>query len=307
MFINAADGVQLFSYYETRETELEVLLSGNRKGGALAPARSCEVSLCVVNDRSARLSATDSSIEDESVFELNTTHVDTPNLIDQNGIRGFIDIIDTLIKNFSVAQRDHHKRLNSKIMKKVLVDIHQLYQSREPALMKVWSVKPSLEEFFHKGPTKCLDGSIIESKSNYKAPTNGIVEPTREIELTVPSIEITLADSSEEMASPVQKSTSSLFSSESKNLSGKRTPHPLLDDNFSSIKRPDHSGPAKVPTNSVNLPASDEIQGAPQHPPTYQISTSPVDLFKWIHIPFTHSGWVPVSNNIQKPGLLPAH
>ena len=300
--------MKLFSYYETRETELEVLLSGNRKGGALAPARSCEVSLCVVNDRSARLSATDSSIEDESVFELNATHIDTPNLINQNGIHGFIDTIDTLIRNFSVAQRDHYKMLNSKIMKKVSVDIHQLYQSREPALMKVWSVKPSLEEFFHKGPTKCLDGSIIDSKSNYKAPTNGIVEPTREIELTVPSIEITLADSSEDMASPVQKSTSSLFSSESETLSDKRNTRPPIDDKFPINQRPDHSVTAKVLTNSVNLPASDEIQeGVPQHLPTYQISTSPVDIFKWIHIPFTHSGWVPVCNNLQKPGLLPAH
>lgn len=298
LFTDAAFGVKVYSYYETRETDLEVLVTGDTEGETLT-----NVSLCVVDDRSARLSTTDLSIEDESVVELNTTHTGTPNFTtdtgtpnftNQDGIHGFINIIDTLIHNFSVDECNAYQKLNSSIMTEVIVDIHQFYQTRKPASIKVWPAKSSLKDFFHDGPTKCLDKSIGAGKSGNKAMTDEIVKPVIEIERATPSIEVVPADSFEDATPPVQKPMPGLSTPKSEIYKNVHTRRPPLDNNFLSHKNSSHLAPAKDRANSVKAPVSDAIQeGVPQRAPTYQIPTSSSDLFKWIHIPFTHSGWVP--------------
>lgn len=295
LFTDAAFGVKVYSYYETRETDLEVLITGDTEGETLT-----NVSFCVVDDRSARLSTTDLSIEDESVVELNTTHTGTPNFINQDGIRGFIDVIDTLIQNFSVDECNAYQSLNSSIMTEVIVDIHQFYQTRKPASIKVWPAKSSLKDFFHEGPTKWLDKSIGASKSSNIALTDEIVKPFIEIERVTPSIEVAPADSFEDATPPMQKPMPGLSTPESEIYKNVHTRRPPLDNNFLGLKNSSHLAPAKDPANSVEAPVSDAIkEGAPQRAPTYQIPTSSSDLFKWIHIPFTHSGWVPVRKNME--------
>lgn len=313
-FTNASVGVKLYSYHETRETELEVLVTGDTKGGSLAPVRLREVRLRVVDDHSATLSTPDLVSEDESVIKLKTTHTGAPNLIDQDGIDNFIDTIDKLIQNFSVEECLAYQSLNSSIMKDVLVDIHQFYQTREPTSMKFWSVKPPLKDFFQEGPTKCLEDNIIASKPNNKVSTNTVKSdpqnPAIQIEHAAPSINIAFVDS-ENATPPVQKPMPSLFNPESEQFKSIHMRTPPLDNNTLGLRPLSHLGPPKTEkdqANSVREPVSDAIQeGAPQRPPTYQIPTSSSDLFKWIHIPFTHSGWVPVCHDMEKLNSSPTH
>lgn len=306
-FVNAAIGVKIHSYIETQDTKLEVLTTlatTDAEGEHLI-----SIGLTVVDGRSARLSTTDLPIEDEVVFELDTTHSGAPRFPDQDVVERFVAELDVLIQNFSADECNAYQELSASIMTGITVDIHQFYQTsteKEPATsMKVWSEYPSLKSFFDQGPTKCLKKRLERVENDEKSFSGGNPNPTIEIEQPAPTIKIALVPDAEDTASPKTQSTLSLPTSEPSEIVHTRRPS-FLTANAQA------KGPAK-PTNVTfedtkapqSVPKFKPETKAPQSAPTFK-APSLSDQFKWIHIPFTHCGWVPVrGHNITV--LLTSH
>ena len=93
-FTDAATGVSLYSYTETRETELNVLATSDAGDENLT-----SVLLLVVDGESATLGTTDLPVGDE--VKPNTTHVSTPKFLDEKMFYDFIGHLDILIKDSS--------------------------------------------------------------------------------------------------------------------------------------------------------------------------------------------------------------
>lgn len=277
IFVNAAIGVKIYSYIETQDTELEVLTTTSVEGENLI-----SVGLTIVDGRSARLSTADLSVEDESIVESNTTHSKAPRFKDQKAFDYFISELSALILNFSADDCIAYQELSTSIMANVKVDVHQFYQTsteKEPvASMKVWSEYSSLKTFFDQGPTKCLKKRLEKFEQDEKPLINGNPKPT---EHAAPTIKIALAADTKNTISPKSKPTLSLPTSEPSKISDTR--HSLTNPGFLRADA------------LVKL----EEDKAPQSAPTFKAPTPFSDKFKWIHIPFTHCGWVRVRGHSQ--------
>ena len=285
IFVNAAVGVKIYNYIETQETQLEVLTTlatTDAEGEHLI-----SVSLTVVDRQSARLSTADLPIEEEVVFELNTTHSRAPRLNGPDVFDRFAVELDTLIRNFSADECNAYQELSTSIMSDVTVDIHQFYQTsteNEPAAsMKVWSEYPSLKAFFDQGPTKCLKKRLQRFGDVERPLTNGIPNPKIEIEPAAPTIKIALVPDTEDTSSPKPQPTLSLPISEPPEIIHTRRPSFLTAN-----------AQAKIPAKITNVKFQDPkvLQHA-----TFKAPSPFADQFKWIHIPFTHCGWVPVRDH----------
>lgn len=288
IFVNAAIGVKIYSYIETQDTELEVLTTTNAEGENLI-----SVGLTVVDGRSARLSTADLPIEDELVVELNTTHSGAPRFKDQDVFEHFVSQLDALICNFSADDCNAYQELTTSIMTNVKVDIHQFHQvftDKEPgASMKVWSEYPSLKTFFDQGPTKCLKKRLEKFKQDEKPLVNGNPKPTIEIEHVSPDIIIDLAPNTNDPLSQKAEPMLSLPTSEPSKII--HTRRPSLNSELLTA-----NAPAKISVKTTNVKFQDTKP--PQSAPTFTGPSPSSDRFKWIHIPFTHCGWVPVRDHL---------
>lgn len=288
-FVNAAIGVKIYSYIETQDTELEVLTTlatTDVEGENLI-----SVGLTVVDGRSARLSTADLPIEDELIFELDTTHSGATRFKDRDVFERFVTELDVLIRNFSADECNAYQELSASIMTDVTVDVHQFYQistDTEPAAsMKVWSEYPSLKTFLDQGPTKCLKKRLEIFQKDEESSTNGTLNPTIEIEHVAPTIKIALVPDAEETTLSKPQSMLSLPPTKASKI--EHTRRPSLNSDF-------------LMANA--RPRDSEDKKPPQPVPTFKAPSTFSDQFKWIHVPFTHCGWVPVRDELENSGLV---
>lgn len=296
-FAVTAIGVKVYSYIETRDTELQVLSTGDSAGETLT-----SISLCIVDGRSAKLGTTDIPVEDEEVIPLNSTHTGAPKFSGEDILHDlFIDELASLIQGFSADERAAYQNLTSGIMTDLKVDIHQFYESRnagKPTSMKVWSEYPSLKLFFDLGPTACLDRRLDKLGSEKQGLPNGISKPKIEIEYPAPTINVAFAPPDESQMLRKQTSLQILTipnPTEPPKIFHQRRP-PLSPSASFESERPSHLSPhqpIKGNNNENSYPKSHEEKPL-QHRATYKLPSQASDRFKWIHVPTVHCGWVPV-------------
>lgn len=296
----AALGMKIWSLVETRETQLEVLSTGDVGGETLTP-----VKLSVVDSRSAVLSTTDVPVEEEEIFRLDATHVGVPRFANDDIIRQrYLEDLARFIQYFSVHEREAHHQLASSIMTDIHVDIHQFYEfgppgEQEKAPFKVWSERPTLRTFLEEGPAQCL-------RRRFKAPVEqpdenvqqeSSIEFRRPTKIVAPTIVVAPPTELPEAIPPRDNGTS-LSAPVSEKLASIHTRRPSLTPRSSTEPM---AGNGHLAPRAASPPVKDDeyrdTDGArrPQKPPTFQLPGSNRDRFRWIHIPYTHAGWVPVS------------
>ena len=294
-------GVKIYSYVESTDTNLFVLSKDDTGAENLIPIR-----LCIVDSRSGKLSSPEAPFEDEEVIQLNTTHVGAPRFTDEDTLYGFyIDEITDFVKGFSSEERDLHHALNHDIMTNTEVDVHQFYVAGtqgESGSMKIITAHPSLQNFLEIGPSKCMEARVRGTDQLDDKGRNGSVRPAIEFrpasEPAAPTLTITSFESDE------TSSDASRADSYPK-LSVPATPPPKSIHTRRpslTLKTSDHESPghllAPKPTKKVvfstNAANKDTEQGRrPQRAHLFQLPSASSERFKWIHIPFTHAGWVP--------------
>lgn len=297
----AALGMKIWSLVETRETQLKVLSTGDVGGETLTP-----VKLSIVDSRSAVLSTTDVPVEEEEIFRLDATHVGVPRFANDDIIRRrYLEDLAEFIQHFSVHEREAHHQLASSIMTDIHVDIHQFYEfgpsgEQEKAPLKVWSERPTLRTFLEEGPAQCLrrrfKASVEQPDENGQPDSS--TEVRRSTKAVAPTIVVAPPTELPE-AIPPRDDRTSLTARVSEKLTTIHTRRPSLTPRPST--EPIMTGNGHLAPQAASPPVKEfeyqDIDSArpPQKPPTYQLPSSNRDRFRWIHIPYTHAGWVPVS------------
>ena len=285
---------------ESTDTNLLVLSRDGSGGETLIPIR-----LCVVDSRSGKLSSPEAPFEDEEVIQLNTTHVGAPKFTDEFTLYDFyIDEITNFVKGFSSEERDLHHALNHDIMNNTEVDVHQFYVAGtqgESGSMKIITAHPSLQTFLEVGPSKCMEARVRGTDQMDEKSRNGSARPAIEFRpasepnptLTITSVEsdetssdADRADSYPKLSVPTVPPPKSIHT---------RRPSLMVEmpDSQSSghLTAPK---PNKKVAFSNSAADKDTEQGRrPQRAHLFQLPSASSERFKWIHVPFTHAGWVP--------------
>ena len=313
-------GIKIWNYVETQETLLELLTMGDNAGETLR-----QVALQVVDRESSMMSTTDLLIEEENVIPLNAAHLKTA------WFAGDISLFNQYVRELmsflgSTSAEDHAAvhELNSSIMTEVLVDVHQFYQqvmSDGTTRMGSSSFKPTLQDFFESGLTACLnknpaqdaDRSSLEDLSRpsilVRHATEPMVpimniatsQPSQPPKISVPSIEV------QQSTPPINPITTFGDAVDRKTLgrlipdkiSSSTLPQALHTQDLLNVRPPIASEAERDIHTSVSIGYATSTQ----HPitylepkiyrsHTYQLPTKSQDRFRWVHVPYTHSGWV---------------
>ena len=293
-------GVKIYSYVETTDTNL-LVLSRNDDGGEILTT----IRLCIVDSRSGKLSSPEAPFEDEEIIQLNTTHVGAPRFTDEDTLYSFyIEEITEFVKGFSAEERNLHHALNHDIMTNTEVDVHQFYQvgtQGEPGSIKIITAHPSLQTFLEIGPTKCMEERLRGDQGN-ESIRNGSVKPAIEFRPAsepAPTLTVTTVEN-DEVPNDASRAVSypKLLLSVPTNPTPKsiHTKRPSVSTDGSDKESSGHLTPKS--TKKVSFTATtankDTDQGRrPQRAHLFQLPSASSERFKWIHVPFTHSGWVP--------------
>lgn len=294
-------GVKIYSYVESTDTNLLVLSKDDSGGEALIPIR-----LCIVDSRSGKLSSPEAPFEDEEVIQLNTTHVGAPRFADEDALYSFyIDEITDFVQDFSADERRLHHAMNRDIMTNTEVDVHQFYAvgtQGETGSIKIITAHPSLQTFLEIGPSKCMEARVRGTEQVNQSSSNGSVRPAIEFRpasepaaptLTITSVESDETSSDASRADPYPKLSVPTVPTP-KSIHTRR---PSLITDIADPESPGHLAapkPIKKVVFDTNTANKDTDEGRrPQRAHLFQLPSASSERFKWIHVPFTHAGWVP--------------
>ena len=298
-------GMKIWSFVETRETQLEVLSTGDVGGETLT-----KVKLSIVDSRSAVLSTTDVPVEEEEVIRLNATHVGVPRFANDDSIRRrYLNDLANFIQQFSAQEQEAHRQLALSIMTDIHVGVHQFYEAGPPGghengPLKVWEERPTLGEFLEKGPAQCLRRRMRTpvEEHNMNVRPRSSMNFRRSTEPVAPKIVVAPPTELPEAIQP-RADGNSLSAPAREKPASIHTRRPSLTPRESTepIERNGRLAPEAASTRTT--PVMDDRyrdiddERRPQKPPTFQLPSSNRDRFRWIHVPYTHAGWVPVSKD----------
>ena len=295
-----AVGLKIYSYVEISDTFLSVP-TNDTSGETLTTLR-----LCIVDSRSGKLSTAELLFEDEEVIPLNTTHVGAPIFKNADVLYGYyLEEITAFVKGFSAVERADYHALNHDIMTGTEVEVHQFYLAGtqgEPGSVKILTAHPSLRKFLEQGPTECMKERLRGEDNNAdKGERNGSVH---KVMVSNPASEpvaplLTVTNFDTEDASSEASSTSKLLTPSSPSVAPHESIHtrrPSLKPNVSeeSIGNGTSTKPTKTVqfSNKTGHKDVDRVR-RPQRAALFPLPSSSSERFKWIHVPFCHSGWVP--------------
>lgn len=293
-------GLKIYSYVEISDTILTVP-TNDTSGETLIPVREC-----IVDSRSGKLGTPELPYEDEEVIPLNTTHVGAPIFQDEDVLYGYyLEEISAFVKGFSAKERAAYHALNHDIMTGTKVEVHQFYLAGtqgEPGSVKILTAHPSLQKFLEQGPAECMKERVRgEDDIVDKGESNGFVQKAMvsrpDSEPVAPLLTITNVDTEE--TSSEASSTNRLLTLAPPFVAPQTSIHtrrPSLDPNAG--EKPSANLTPKKLTKTVQFSDNtahkdvDRIR-RPQRVALFPLPGPSSERFKWIHVPFCHSGWVP--------------
>ena len=321
-FAHAAIGVRIYSYVEKLDTELSVLSTIESGGESVV-----EVNQCVVDNRSAKLGNADVAVDEEEVVDLNVNHIGCARFTKETSLRDlYIDEIVFFLKSSSAEERAAYDNLNTSIQRDLKVDVHQFYQPGgrgQSASTKILTGHPSLRDFFEFGPSECLRRRLLTGKKGQSL-ANGVPKPAIKVrhpsEPENPIIKVAPPSSTDRnsedglspytigreknygfsLTAPIPQTPESIHTRRPSLTSDTRRASLTVED--IPLKQPravqftegpvHESKEADTEADAIQYKDSERIR-RPQRSFTFQLPSDTSNLFKWIHIPWNHTGWVP--------------
>ena len=293
-------GLKIYSYVEISDTYL-LVPTNDTSGETLIPVREC-----IVDSRSGKLGTPELPFEDEEVIPLNTTHVGTPVFKDEDVLYGYyLDEISAFVRGFSAEEREAYQALNHDIMTGTKVDVHQFYLAGtqgEPGSVKILTAHPSLQKFLEQGPTECMKERLRGEDNNAnKGESNGSIQKAMDsrpaLEPVAPLLTITNVDT--EDASSQASSTYQLQTLSPPSVAPPKSIHtrrpslnPNVGEEYNGNLTPKKSTKTVQFSDNTAHKDVDRVR-PPQRAALFPLPSSSSERFKWIHVPFCHSGWVP--------------
>lgn len=324
-FAIIAIGIKIYSYVERLDTKLDVLSTVDTGGESIV-----EVNLCIVDNRSAKLGDAAVPVEEEDVIDLNATHTGVARFHKEDNLRKlYIDELVFFLESFSLEESSAYDRLNSQILNDVKLDVHQFYQTGvkgELASTKIITGHPSLKFFFDLGPTEALRRRLETGKKGVGI-VNGVSKPAIRVrhpsEPVNPIIKVDVGDNNDaaivdantnkpashgqSLSAPIVEAPSNIHtrrpsvpSLDALAPSPTRRPSLTVEDIVTrplrdiQASRKQMDIPEGYESAQSQMPYEDnESTRRPQRSITYQLPSSDSNLFRWIHVPWNHTGWVP--------------
>ena len=283
-------GVKIHSYAETADTNLMLLRSVN------AEDRETVFRECIVDGRSGKLGTPQVPVEDEDFMQLDLSHTELPRFTGQDDqFNMYIEAIEKLVNGYNDTHRTAYRRLKDSIMNDVKIHVHQFYTDEDQ--MKILLAKPTLSAFLRFGPDQAMNERLEGRDTDMthdKAPDR-------------PQLNLHPASEPQEVPSFKVETVDTERSSDEHTPDRLTPPHTPLPKNIHTHRPPeivspqDTSAPGKLGLGPPSQPSSKAVRFAPGSPLTSPTKPKPSAAlrlpekgtgFRWIHVPFTHPGWV---------------
>ena len=280
-------GIKIYSYAEISDTSL-ILLRSTKRG---AEDQETVFRECIVDSRSGKLGTAQTPEEDEDHMQIDLTHADLPRFTGQlEQLNMYVEALKRLVEGYKDADRRAYRKLRDSIMKEVKINVHQFYQDEDQ--MKILLAKPDLSAFLQYGPDKAmsdrLEGKDDETTRPEKAdrPQLTLQEPTESKDMPQFIVENVDPDRSSNEDNPDRLSPPQ--TQMPKNIHTHRPPEKVSSNGNLAV------GSNQPPPKFVHF-GSEEQRGltSPKGPKqSAAIHLPEKSGFRWIHVPFTHPGWV---------------
>ena len=331
-------GVKVWSFVECNDTNLRVLSTDDALGGetdtivklCIVDSRSGRLSTSEVPIEDEQLSFLHTTHVGVAQFKG-----------EEKIYTDYIDEITYLVKSHSKDERDAYHELNNSIMRGTQVGIYQFYvvgSQKGSQTTKILATSPSLKTFLELGPAKCMEerkkghhhisppidddlGDEMLNRDDEPPIAPQSVQPpiipkysTTSKEVRMPTLTVTTADDDHPEAADLQAQPSA------KSVASETAPSPTKppedpgssNDQADSVSpgSPGHLKPKAVLKTSNKIGGqssrsephakdSDRVR-RPQRA-LFPLPNASSERFKWIHVPCSHSGWVPhVLNTISQ-------
>ncbi|KAL9098317.1 MAG: hypothetical protein Q9163_006008 [Psora crenata] len=284
-------GVKIYSYAETRDTHLTVLTSDDT-----GCERPTTIRLCIVDSRSGKLGTSHAPVEDEDVMQLNVTHTELPRFTGQdNQYELYLREIEELVVGYSSEDSATYQRLNHDILTKTKVHIHQFYEDSQS--MKILLSEPPLKDFLELGPAEIMNLRIegrgfdrnIQFVDDVERPK---IERQPRFQSRAPALKVTNVEEDE------PQTNGTLSAPQTPIPASIHTPRPPTTPTAPEATQGNTLAPNAIlrtqpkAAHSLWKRQGTERPQSPQRPVPFKLPNRASDRFKWIHVPFTHSGWV---------------
>ena len=299
-------GAKIYNFVETVDTPLLVLSANDSTGETLTTVHQC-----IVDSRSGKLGTAEVPIEDEEFIQLRTTHAGAPRFVGEDTLYGlYLNEIIDFVKAFRAEERAAYHKLDHDIMTGVEVDVHQFYEVKaqgQSRSIKILTARPSLRNFLDLGPSKCMGDRITGINSTEPPQSNGSIRPSIEVrpasESKAPRLMITRTDTDDAIKNAKNAATatprlSAPAVTPPKNIHTRRPSVVLEPEETLSpghlMPKPSKTVQFRDSLDTMDSQIQDPDQKRrPQRAHLFPLPSATSGRFKWIHVPFNHSGWVP--------------
>ena len=288
-FVTDMMGVKIYSFAETQDTLL-TLPSAPMRGNV----HDTVFRECIVDSRSGELGTAQVPVEDEEFLQLDLSHTELPRFTGQDPqYQAFLDEVARLVNRYDDGDRKKARQLKSAIMEEVKIHVHQFYPV--DSQMKVLLAKPTLEAFLKHGPKKAMDdrlqGKDTDLSSRNHANRDEYDFYVRFEPLETPIVKV---ENTDHPASPLEDVTNRLTTPQSPVPKSIHTHRPPVPGEPPSEVQPELLT-LEEPSQSKNVrfaSGSDGGDVSPEDPTASMKLPDETSGFRWIHVPFTHPGWV---------------
>ena len=304
MFVLDMLGIKVHSYAEMADSYLTVLTSDDL--GLEGPT---VVRYCIVDSRSGKLSRDQVPFEDEEFMQLDMDHIGLPRFVGQDDqYNSYLDAIGALVNDYNESDRKAYQNLTKAIMTEVKVHVHQFYGDQKS--MKILLTKPTLETFLEIGPAECMKERIegrdedvavaVLNPNSRERPKIGVQPPsdtTLPQDKTAPSLKVETVDGDDPSDGHRPNSQPTLAPPQisiSKSILTPFSPKPLYAaEPGSGNLGPTLKQSAQAKVVSFRGETRDrDFFTEPHRAARFQLPYQAPNRFRWIHVPFTHPGWV---------------
>ena len=290
-FRECSTDLRINTYYETEDTELRFIAANDNI------LRSYRVPI-------ASVSSAIMDLEDEAETPLSSDHVGCATFEKEEAARySFISNLEDAVRVAIELSNKTDYILD--LEDEVKVEVSGFFEDSTSSV-KVWTARPSLAVFFKRGPWECLRDRLREPQ--------GAPEPSAS-KKDMPKVEKlgnpAFAQAGDEPKNKLQEIVQNkLRTMISGNKQGNQ-PRPnvvtsasdsQLATHWDTVKRGDASIPEPISESTSKVPFTPPNRPNPStkrrstvttaDPRPHTPSIEPLKLV-WVHVPFTHTGWVP--------------
>ena len=279
-FKKCSTDLRINTYYETNDSDLAFIPANDDV------PRSYHVPI-------ASVASAIMDLEHEFEYPLSSDHVGCATFVgDDEAQKSFIVELKDAVRFAAALSKMKHHEMN--LEEEVMIEVNGFFEDSTSSV-KLWTARPSLADFFKCGPFKLLEARLKQAKE-FKAPGK------RDI-LNLQKKEAVMTQRNPPIRSASETQQASVLDHESTQQARLEE---MRSTQVNTLAAPTKYGLTAITRLSKQVqPDSDRRKTIAPADPGPQLPAMDRLKLTWVHIPYTHSGWVPrVLNRFSNKGGL---